>query len=163
MGIKLFIIFLAALIIDGLILPALLGFRESFLSLLVLIVLVLYLGPGKRSVVYGLFFAVILESFRGFGFGTLAAPFLLTVIVIYSAQKFLDIKYTYDTRFSPGKSVFIAVMSLVFVHIFSFFYKFGEISFDLFNLVISLTVLSEALVLVLVFNIIFNKKSYYVS
>lgn len=159
-GIKLFIVFLAALIVDGLIFPALFNFKNSLLSLLILIVTILYLGPRARYVVYGALFSVISEIFKGLNFGTLSAPFLLTVVVIYLAQMFLDIKYTYDTRFNWGKSVFLASVSAALIYLFLVFYQWGGISVHYFNPVIGLTVMLEAFALIFIFNVILNKKDY---
>ena len=159
--IKLFIIFIVVLVLDGLILPAFFGFRGSFLFLLIMVVPILYMGSTGRSVVCGLIFAFVYESLRGLELGALALPFLTTAVVIYSAQRFLDIKYTYDTRFGLEKSVFIALASVVFIHIFSFFYKHGSVNLGYFDSALNLTIVLEALILVFVFNIVFNKKTDY--
>src|SRR3990167_3374548 len=121
-GVKLFIIFLVVLVLDGLVLPAFFGLRNSFLSLLFLIVPILYMGPKRQYVACGLFFSVILEMSKGISLGGLALPFLFTSVVIYLTQRFLDIQYTYDARFGLSKSVLIALMSVVFIYVFSFFY-----------------------------------------
>ena len=160
-GVKLFIIFLVVLVLDGLVLPAFFGLRNSFLSLLLLIVPILYMGPKRQYVACGLFFSVILEMSKGISLGGLALPFLFTSVAIYLTQRFLDIQYTYDARFGLGKSVLIALMSAVFIYVFSFFYKQGGVNMEYFDPVIGLTTVLEALVLVFVFNIVFNKKSDY--
>ena len=161
-GFKLSLIFIAALLLDGLILPAFFGFRNSFLSLLILIVPILYFGSIKQSIVYGLAFAFISESLRGLGLGDLAIPFLFTAVVIYLIQRFLDIRYTYDTRFSLSKSAIIILMSAVAIYVFSFFFKQGILNVDYFNPAVVLTIALEALILVFVFNVVFNEKSDYI-
>jgi len=152
-GIKLFIIFIAALVLDGSILPAFFGLRESFLSLLILVIPVLYMGSSGRLIAYGIIFAFISESWRGLNFGDMAIPFLFTAAVINLTQRFLDIKYTY----------LIALMSVISVYIFLFFYARGLINIEYFDPVIGLTIASEALILVFMFNFVFNKKNSYVS
>ena len=152
-GIKLFIIFIAALVLDGSILPAFFGLRESFLSLLILVIPVLYMGSSGRLIAYGIIFAFISESWRGLNFGDMAIPFLFTTAVINLTQRFLDIKYTY----------LIALMSVISVYIFLFFYARGLINIEYFDPVIGLTIASEALILVFMFNFVFNKKNSYVS
>src|SRR3989344_5745600 len=144
-GLKLVAIFLVVLILDGLILPAFFGLRESFLSLLILIVPVLYMGSTRRTVVYCLAFVFVSESLRGLNVGDLAIPFLLTATIVYLIQRFLDIKCTYETRFGLSKSVLIATMSVVCLYIFSFFYKHGGVNIDYFNSVISVTIALEAM------------------
>jgi hypothetical protein len=160
-GFKLSLIFIAALLFDGLILPAFFGFRNSFLSLLILIVPILYIGSTRQSIVYGLAFSFISESLRGLDLGDLAIPFLFTAVVIYLTQPFLDIRYTYDTRFSLSKLAIIILMSVVVIYVFSFFFKQGSLNVDYFNSVAVLTIALEVLILVFVFNIVFNEKSDY--
>ncbi|OGN15298.1 MAG: hypothetical protein A3J47_01685 [Candidatus Yanofskybacteria bacterium RIFCSPHIGHO2_02_FULL_43_22] len=173
--IKLTAIFAIVLALDGLILPALFGLRESFLSLLVLIVPILYIGPTTRSVSLGLFFAFISETLRGLDLGVLALPFLFVVVLIYLTQLFLDIKYTHNTRFGLGKSVLIALISVAFIYIFSVFYLIGltphlsresriaTTAKSNFSKGAGLMIATETLLLVLVFNAVFNKKNDYVS
>lgn len=160
--IKFLAIFVIVLVVDGLVLPALFGLRESFLSLLFLMVPILYIGPAVRSVSLGLFFVFISESLRGLEFGSLALPFLFTVVIIYLTQRFLDIKYTHNTRFGLAKSILIALMSVVFIFIFSVFYQRGGVNIGYFDPVIGLTIAVETLILVFVFNFVFNKKSDYI-
>ena len=161
-GIKLFIIFILALMTDGLILPALFNFKNSSLALLAILLPILYMGPEKRTILWGLFFSITSESFRGLNLGTLAIPFLFTVVVICLAQRSLDIKYTYNDRFSLGRSVIVAFVSVAFVYIFSFFYGWGKVGTGFLSPVISLTIMLESLVLIFVFNIVFNNKNDYV-
>ena len=93
--------------------------------------------------------------------GGLALPFLFTSVVIYLTQRFLDIQYTHDARFGLSKSVIIALMSVAFIYVFSFFYKQGGVNMEYFDPVIGLTIVLEALALVFVFNVVFNKKNDY--
>lgn len=160
--IKLIGIFAVVLVLDGLILPALFGLRESFLSLLVLLVPILYIGPTGRLVFLGLFFSFLLESLRGLALGALALPFLFTVVIIYLTQRFLDIRYTHNTRFGLGKSALIALISVVLMLVLSVFYNQGGVNIGYFDSVIGLTIAIETLILVFVFNVVFNKKSDYI-
>lgn len=161
MGFKLSLFFLVALFFDGLILPAFFGLRESFLSMLVLIVFILYLGPTQQFIIYGFAFALISESLRGLSVGDLAIPFLFTAAAIYLTQRFLDIKYTFDARFGLDKLALIVLTSVAFIYVFLFFYSYGGVNIEYFNPVISLVILLESMLLVFVFNIVFNKKSDY--
>ena len=161
MGVKLFSIFLMVLIVDGIILPAFFGFRESLLSLLILVMPALYFGVVKRYLVYGLFFSVALEFFKGLEFGSLAAPFLFTAAVIYLMQRFLDVKHTHDGGFSLARLTLTVAVAAGFGYMFLFFYGLGNIHSGYFNAAIGLTEILEALILVLVFNAVFDKKSDY--
>lgn len=154
-------IFGVVLILDELILPALFGFRESLLSLIVLILPVLYIGPTGRLVSFGVLFSFLLESLRGLEIGALALPFLVTVVIVYLVQRFLDIKYTHNTRFGLGKSVFLALTSIMLIFIFSIFYKHGSINISYLDPILGLIAAVETLLLIFVFNIVFNKKSDY--
>lgn len=140
------------------------------LALLVMFLPVLYLGFSKRLIIYGLFFSVISESFGGLDLGTLAVPFLFTAAVICLAQKFFDMKYAHDAGFNLSRSVFLALIMVPFIYTFSFFYKWGgiigisiyrNINISSVSSVVGLTIILEALALVFVFNVVFNKKSDY--
>ena len=170
---KLSLIFIAVLLFDGLVLPAFFGFRESFLSVLVLIMPILYLGLTKNYVFFGLFFSFILESFRGLNFGVLTIPFLFTVLVIFLIHRFLSIQYVHGDRFSLVKSASFVLISVAFVYVLLFFYGQG-VNFDIltrlpdvqvfrhFNIPSVLTIVSETLALIFVFNVVFSKKNDYV-
>ncbi|MBI4158273.1 MAG: hypothetical protein HY505_01455 [Candidatus Yanofskybacteria bacterium] len=164
-SLKLIAIFITVLLFDELVLSAFFGLRNSFLSLLLLVAPVLYMGLKRQYVACGLFFSFVLEMFKGLGLSDLSLPFLFTLVVIYLTQRFLDIKYTYDARFDLGKSVLIALMSVAFVYVLSFFYGRGSIVnisiFQYFNISSILIMVLEALALVFIFNIVFNKKSDY--
>jgi len=162
MGIRLFAIFLGALIMDGIIFPTFFGFKESFLSLLILIMPILYLGPAKQYLVSGTLFSFILELLKGLNFGALIIPFLFTVFLIFVVQKFLDIKHTHNTRFNIISAVMLAAISTIFVYTFFIFYNYGSINKEYIDLKISLTIFIETLALIAVFNFIFNKKDDYV-
>jgi len=160
-GLKLTVIFIFVLLVDGLILPSFFGFRDGFLSMLVLIMPTLYLGLKKNYIFLGLFLSFILESFRGLNFGVLAIPFLFTVLIVFLVRRFLNIQYEHSDRFSLIKSVSFALMSVVFVYVFLFFYSQGGVNMEYFYPIIGLISALEALALVFVFNVVFNKKSDY--
>jgi len=160
-GLKLITTFVLVLLLDGLVLPAFFGFRESFLSLLVLIMPILYMGITRQSIVYGVVFVLIFESIGGLNFGDMAVPFLFVLGGIYLFQRFLDIKQTHNPRFSWGKLFLVVGASVALVHVFFFFYKYGSINMHYFSLAISLTLVLEAVLFFLVLNIIFDKKSDY--
>ena len=68
MLIKASLVFVTALFLDGFMLPALFGFRESLLSFVTLIVFMLYTSPLKLNIAYGLFFSIISEVLKGISF-----------------------------------------------------------------------------------------------
>src|SRR3989344_545523 len=163
MGIKLFIIFISILLMDGVILPAFFGFEESFLSFLFLIMPLLYLGATKQNIVFGFIFAVILEAFRGVDFGVLAIPFLITAALICVAQIFLETKLAYDARFNLGKSVFLTVALVAFVYVFIILCNYNRFNVDYFSFIFGLISVLESFILILIFNAMFNKRAEYVG
>lgn len=160
MTLRIFLIFLAVLVLDGLILPALFGFRDSFLSLIILILPMLYFGTEKRYIFFGMFSAVILETFRGLNFGSLALPFLFTALLICLAQLFFDTRHTYITRFNVGKLVTTSLLTVIFFHIFSMFYG-RQVDLVYFRLVPNLVMLIETTILVMFFGLVFDKRNYF--
>lgn len=158
---KFFTVFIVALILDGLIFPAFLGWRDSLLSLLIPILAILYIGPTKRYVFSSLFFCAISEALRGLKFGELILPFLITIIVMFLIQLFLDIKHTYDTRFVFRKLILSASTSVALIYWVLFFYGYGHISIEYVNPIIVFTIILEALISIFVFSLIFNKKDDY--
>lgn len=171
MSVRLLMVFVSALIFDGLLLPAFFGFRESVLSLLVPIMLVLYMGCAKRHVIYGLSFFIVSELSRGLDFGTLAIPFLLVVFLVYFVQKFLDLKYMPGTDPSVNKSILFASASILFIFLFSTIYGLSEMVLSenepssflnrySVDLAVNLTTISEALLVIFVFDRIFSNKTH---
>ncbi|OGN08907.1 MAG: hypothetical protein A3J46_02505 [Candidatus Yanofskybacteria bacterium RIFCSPHIGHO2_02_FULL_41_11] len=172
MLIKASLVFVTALFLDGFMLPALFGFRESLLSFVTLIVFMLYTSPLKLNIAYGLFFSIISEVLKGISFGEITIPLLLTTCVIYLTHGFLDIKYIYSARFNLSKLFTFSFIATVFIYLFLFFYKlsgiiiFGDnirliLDGHLLNTAIILAIAGESLLLAFLFNILFNKEGYY--
>lgn len=159
--IKLFVIFILTLVLDGLILPALFGFKNSLFSIIFLFVTILFFGTEKQHIIYVLVFSIILELLKGLSLGNLASPLLIVIVLTAFAQRFFDIKYTYDTRFNFMKSAFISILSVVIFHAFAFLYKWKMVDIFFNSLSINLIILVEAMVLVLVFSLTFNDKKYF--
>lgn len=171
MSVKIFLVFISALTLDGLLLPALFDFKKSILSLLVPIVLILYMGCEKRYVVYGLFFSIISELFRGLDFGALALPFLLAVSLIYLVQTFLDIKHVSNVEIGMGRLILFVLASILFIFLFSTVYELNEMivsgkeppsflnGYPL-NLAVNLETVLEILLVIFVFDRIFSNKTH---
>ncbi|OGN00642.1 MAG: hypothetical protein A3A98_02355 [Candidatus Staskawiczbacteria bacterium RIFCSPLOWO2_01_FULL_40_39] len=163
-GFKLLLIFVTALLFDGLLLPAFFNFRDSMLSLLVIIIAILYMGVQRQTIILGLSLSVLSELFRGLSLGTMAIPFLFTATLVYLTQRVLDIKYTHRARFSVGRSFILAVVSTIFVCIFSvFLFSLAGQNIEILSggLFVGLTIILEALILIFVFNVAFNKNTDY--
>ena len=163
-GFKLLLIFVTALLFDGLLLPAFFNFRDSMLSLLVIIIAILYMGVQRQTIILGLSLSVLSELFRGLSLGTMAIPCLFTATLVYLTQRVLDIKYTHRARFSVGRSFILAVVSTIFVCIFSvFLFSLAGQNIEILSggLFVGLTIILEALILIFVFNVAFNKNTDY--
>ncbi len=70
------VLFLAAMFLDGIIFPGLFGFRESFLTIIFLIVMLLYYEADLEGVVLGVAFSGLAEFYWGLKLGTLILPLL---------------------------------------------------------------------------------------
>lgn len=158
---KFLLIFISVLFLDGLILPALFGFRSSLLSLMFLFVTILFFGSKKRYIFYVLFFSIVTESFQGLNFGDLTLPLFVVMVLIILIQRFFDIKYTYDTRFNLVKSCSVVILSLIIFHIFTALCGGKLQDIFLHSFFINFTVLVEAIILVLIFSLVFNEKKYF--
>lgn len=147
---KLLLIFIAALTLDGLIFPALFGFKESLLSVLVIVMSLVFFGVTSRSVVYGLIFSIIYELAHGLNFGILVVPFLFTAVTAFFIQKFLDTKSKY----------FLALAPMVFAYLLLVFYNRGGISAGYFSPTVILIVVIESLTLAVIFSNIFGRNNH---
>lgn len=71
------VLFLGLVIVDGVILPAVFGFREGFLSIAFLVFILLYIGDA-RGLVLSLIFSAFLEFYWSLSFGSLILPCLIS-------------------------------------------------------------------------------------
>lgn len=85
-------LFLASMFIDGIIFPALFGFREGFLTVLFIIVLLLYREVNFPNAVLVIVFAVIAEFYWGLRLGILILPLLVSVGAFLLLNTFFNIR-----------------------------------------------------------------------
>jgi len=86
------LLFLAALFFDGIISPALFGFRESFLTIIFLIVMLLSFEVNPRSLVTGVILSGVAAFYWGLKPGVLIFPLLASAGVLFLLNSFLNIK-----------------------------------------------------------------------
>ena len=86
------ILFLASMLFDGIILPAIFGIREGFLTIIFLITLILYYRANLRSVVAGVVFSGIAEFYWGLRLGILILPLLTVTGLFILLDTFINIK-----------------------------------------------------------------------
>lgn len=86
------ILFLAAMFLDGIIFPAFFGFRESFLTIIFLVVMLLYHEVNLQNLVFGAVLSGIAEFYWGLKLGTLILPLLASAGAFFILNKFLNIR-----------------------------------------------------------------------
>lgn len=86
------VLFLAAMFLDGVIFPALFGFRESFLTIIFLIVMLLYYEVGLQVLVMGVILSGLAEFYWGLNLGTLVVPLLASAGAFLILNRFLNTK-----------------------------------------------------------------------
>lgn len=85
-------LFLLSMFLDGIILPALFGFREGFLTILFIIILLLSREINLSSVVLAVVFAGVAEFYWGLRLGTLVLPLLVSIGTFFILNTFFNIR-----------------------------------------------------------------------
>ena len=91
-GLFVAIAFLAGIFLDGIIFPAFLGFRESFLTIIFLVVIILYHEVSLTSLVIGVVLSALAEFYWGLKLGTLILPLLASAGAFSLLNKFFNVK-----------------------------------------------------------------------
>lgn len=86
------VLFLAVMFFDGIIFPALFGFRESFLTIIFLVIMLLYYEVDFRGLVLGVALSGLVEFYWGLKLGTLILSLLVSVGVFFLLNKFFSIR-----------------------------------------------------------------------
>lgn len=85
-------LFLVTMFLDGIIFPALFGFREGFLTILFVIVLLLSHEINPSRVVLAVVFAGVAEFYWGLMLGTLVLPLLVSIGAFLLLNTFFNIR-----------------------------------------------------------------------
>lgn len=85
-------LFLVSMFLDGIIFPALFGFREGFLTILFIIVLLLYREVNLPNVVLAIVFVGMAEFYWGLKLGTLVLPLLVSIGAFFLLNTFFNIR-----------------------------------------------------------------------
>jgi len=115
------LIFLASFFFDGLIAPAVIGFRESFLSFIFIVALFVYFGIDGLLVFYSVLFSLFLEFGLDLRFGVVLLPILIVAIVLFLANSYFDISAVKDNRFL--KLFWLSGLGIIMLFIFSLLYN----------------------------------------
>ena len=90
--ILLIVLWLAILLVDGLVMPALFHIRESFLVFVFLCALVVVYGEQSWLIWRGLLLAVATELFLGLSIGTVVIGFLAAAGTWHALTRFINLK-----------------------------------------------------------------------
>lgn len=115
------LIFLASFFFDGLVAPAFIGFRESFLSFIFIVALFVYFGVDGLSVFYSIFFSLFLEFGLGLRFGVVLLPILIVAGILFFINYYFDISAVKDSRYS--KISWLSGLGILLLFIFSVLYN----------------------------------------
>ena len=85
------ILFLSSMFLDGIIFPALFGFRESFLTIIFLVVTLLYYNVNLQCLVVVTIFSGFSEFYWGLKMGTLILPLLSSAGAFFLLNKFFNV------------------------------------------------------------------------
>lgn len=86
------VLFLVSMFFDGVIFPTLFGFRESFLTNIFFIVILLYYKASLQGLVLGIIFSGSAEFYWGLELGTLILPLLASVGIFFLLDSVLNIR-----------------------------------------------------------------------
>ena len=85
-------LFLTGMFFDGIVFPALFGFRESFLTIVFIITTLLYYGINLHGMVIGVILSAAAEFYWGLRLGTLVLGFLASAGMLSLLNSFLNIR-----------------------------------------------------------------------
>lgn len=102
------ILFLAGMFFDGVIFPALFGFREGFLTIIFLVIMLLYYEVNFQSLIFGVIFSGLVEFYWGLRFGILVLPLLASAGLFFLLNKFFNIR----------SSVIIIISGVIMLFVF---------------------------------------------
>lgn len=86
------ILFLVAMFLDGIVFPGLFDFRESFLTVILLVGMLLYYKADIQGLVLGVVLFALSEFYWGLKFGTLMLSFLASAGVYFLLNRFFNIR-----------------------------------------------------------------------
>ena len=81
-----------SMFLDGIIFPALFGFREGFLTILFIIIFLLSYEVNFSSIIFAVIFAGVAEFYWGLMLGILMLPLLVSIGVFFILNTFFNIR-----------------------------------------------------------------------
>ncbi len=86
------VLFLAVMFIDGIFFPGVFGFKESFLTIIFIVLMLLYYNVNLQSLVFGMALSGLAEFYWGLDMGTLILSFLVSAGALVLLNKFFNIQ-----------------------------------------------------------------------
>jgi hypothetical protein len=86
------VLFLGAMFLDGIVFPGLFGFRESFLTIIFLVAVLLYYKADFRGLVFGIVLSGLVEFYWGLRLGALILPLLASAGTFFLLNSFFNIR-----------------------------------------------------------------------
>ena len=102
------ILFLAVMFLDGIIIPGLFGLRESFLTILFIVAMLLYCKAEPQALIIGVALSAWAEFYWGLKLGALMLSFLASAGAFFLLNKFFNIR----------SRVFIAISGVIMFIVF---------------------------------------------
>ncbi len=100
------VLFLASMFLDGIILPAFFNFREGFLTIIFLMIMLLYYRADIKGLILGTALSWLAEFYWGLKMGTLMLPLLVSAGALLLLNKFFNIRSVTSLIFS-GTLMFV--------------------------------------------------------
>ena len=92
------VLFIIALLSDGVIIPALFGFHESFLLFIFLVALIVVYGDKKWIISFGILASFVTELLLGLYPGVLIISWIVLVWIWYIATRFFNVRPFIEER-----------------------------------------------------------------
>lgn len=126
-----FFIFISLLLLENLILPALIGPKQFFITPIFILSLLVY-GGSWRTLVYQILpLVLIAELFVGENFGNLIIPFGLTGIIYVMINKFVNLSQDLEHEKNLLSNLILSIITLaVFSYIYAGLSIFFSNSYD---------------------------------
>lgn len=127
-----FFIFIFILLLENLILPAVIGPSQFFITIVFIFSLLMY-GKGWRTLLYQIIpFVLITEFFTGENFGHLAIPFGITGVIYIMINKLVNLDQNLgQTKNFLADLITSTVILVMFSYIYAGLYILFNISYGL--------------------------------
>ena len=109
-------LFLGVVFFDGIVLPSFFGFREGFLTLVFIVIIILYYKADFQSLVFGAIFCALVEIYWGLKTGVLVLPLFVSTAMFFTLNSFFSIRNRTLMLFSGVIMFIVFWTSSVFIN-----------------------------------------------